>query len=171
MYMAGVVMSDASTTIKAVATDVNCAKPLDLIVTGIDYIQSYSSLECMGLQGRIAYKQIAIRQDSVYPVVYGLLFFFTLLCLSSYCTKAKVIITTVCSLPILIVMSDFLENHFIVNLIYEFPNLDMHTIKMLAVFNSAKWIMFFLAAVLIILFSAWALVKLLRTDRNTSQSH
>jgi len=167
--MAGIVMSGASGKINAVADNSSCSKPLDLIVTGIDYDESYLSLECMGLQGRMAYKQIAVWQDSAYPLVYGSLFFFTLLCLSSYCTKVKIIILACCSLPILTVTSDFLENYFIVKLIDEFPALNADTIKMLSFFNSAKWIIFFVQAVLIVLFSIGALSKFLQTARQVNK--
>jgi hypothetical protein len=163
MYMAGSVMSGASVAINSVAGDSSCSKPLDLIITGIDYNQSYSSLECMGSPGRNVYKEIAIWQDSIYPVVYGLLFFFTLLFLSSYCVRSKGIILSSCLLPVLIVIADFLENHFIVTLIDEFPNLNTGTIRMLSVFNSAKWSLFFLAASLIVFYSGWALFKIVKT--------
>ena len=169
-YMAGVVMSGASATINTAAADSYCSKPLDLCITGIDYHQSYLSLECMGEKGRSAYQQIETRQDVIYPIVYGLLFLFTLLCLSSYCTENKVVIVSCSVLPFVIVASDFLENHFIVKLIGEFPNLNPDTVNKLSVFNSAKWILFFIAGASIIFFAGWSLIKLLKTTSKKVKS-
>lgn len=168
LYMGGVVMSDASERIEAAATDARCAKPLDLNIMGITSRTAYQSLECMGIQGRSIYRQVEMRHDRVYPFAYGILLLFTLFALASFCTKNKLIVLVVSSLPLVIIVADFFENHFIVKLISGFPQVSADTIASLSFFNGAKWLLFFMAAFLILFFLTWSLVKLQRKKGNVS---
>lgn len=160
LYMGGVVMSKASEDIQKSSTDAGCAKPLDLNVAGITLETAHHTLTCMGIQGRRVYRKIEVQQDYIYPFAYGLLLVFTLLALSSYCLKNKAIILSVSGLPLIVIAADFLENHYIIKLISEFPDLNDSTVTSLSVFNGLKWILFFVAAGLIILFVFLSLIKL-----------
>ena len=109
-----------------------------------------------------------MRHDRIYPFAYGILILFTLFALASFCTKKKWIVVVVSSLPLVIIVADFFENHFIVKLISEFPAISTDTIASFSFFNGAKWLLFFVAAFLILFFLAWSLVKLQAKKGNIS---
>jgi hypothetical protein len=163
--MAGVVMSGAASAIQEAALTPGCAVPLDLFMNGLSQQEAFYTLECMGDKGRELYLQTAIRQDSIYPFSYGALLFFTLFLLSSYCTSNKKAIAACCVLPFLIIISDFIENHFIIELIEQFPLIENETVTRFSIFNQLKWKLFFLALGLVLFFASWAIIKLKNKKR------
>ena len=169
VYMAAYVMRGASESIGTVAPDPVCATPFDLQIFCVTQIEAQKTMECFGDEGRKIYRGIASHEDVGYPIAYGLFYAFTLFSLSSFCVGKKGITVVVTLIPLLTVISDLIENHYIIEMIKQFPVLRAETVSSMSLFNSIKWILFFSALVLTLIFSSWSIIIMV-SRRKTANS-
>lgn len=168
MYMAAYVMRGASATIGVVATDPVCAIPFDLQIFGASQGEAQKTMECFGEEGRRIYQGIASHEDVAYPIAYGLFYAFTLFSLSSFCVRKKGITIVVTLIPLIIVISDLIENHYIIEMIKQFPVLRADTVASMSLFNSIKWALLFPTLLLTLIFSIWSVVILVKGRKTTN---
>ena len=155
-------MRGASESIATVAIDPICAIPFDLQIFGVSQTEAQKTMECFGEEGRKIYQGIASHEDVAYPIAYGLFYAFTLFSLSSFCVERKGITLVVTLIPPLIVISDLVENHYIIEMIKQFPTLGAETVASMSLFNSIKWGLFFSTLFLVLIFSIWSVVIIVR---------
>ena len=159
-YFAAVVMPATSKAVLNVSSNPDCVKILDLM-RGAGRQEIIQSFDCLGPEGLTAYKGVETFQDIFYPLVYAAYFCFTLFALSSYCLTNRKLIIAVSLFPVLNLLADFIENHFIVRLILQYPGLNDSTIATFSFISLTKWSLFFVLMSMVVFFALWSLAKLI----------
>lgn len=162
LFMGGYVMTNAIKDIEEVADDASCAQILDLEMGTIKLKTALNHLGCMGEEGREIYKTVAQLHDSIYPISYGLFLMFTIFALASFCFTNRWLNILSALMPLFTVVFDYQENHQIVLLIEQFPDLSQATISKAAFANQLKWIFVFTSIGLMLSYAVIALVKVIR---------
>lgn len=160
-YMAGVVMPGVQHRMESVADDPACSTPLDLMLFGFTDEAAHRSLQCMGEEARPVYRAAELREDAVYPVCYGAFLAFTLWALASFggITRNRGLLVL---LPIIAVAFDYMENHYVVELIDQFPNLEEHTVDMASMGNQMKWSFAMLSMLMVLILAALGGIRVWR---------
>ena len=161
IYMAAVVMPGVQQQMMSVADDPHCAVPLDLMMFGISDEAALTHLACMGETGRAVYRAAELKQDTIYPLFYGAFLAFTLWALASFggITRNRGLLVL---LPIIAVAFDYMENHYIVELIDQFPHLAEGTVDMASMGNQMKWSFAMLSMVMVLILAALGGIRVWR---------
>jgi hypothetical protein len=114
-------------------------KILDITFTGFNPEKAKTFLEAMGEKGRSYYVVMLTREDGLYPIAYGALLMLTLFMLIRnrplHPGRKKLIL----ALPVLIMAADYVENHHIVRLIQQFPEISATTHSVTTIAFVIKW--------------------------------
>jgi len=169
-YMAAVVLPAASARIAAVAANPECAKPFDLYMTGFSAQEASENLVCLGQDGIDVYRNIELREDIWYPMIYALFLGLGIFIFGGYSTNKHGVHVYLSMLPLLTMAVDYGENTFILNLLDQYPAaiLDGDAVRIASVFNQAKWALAFLSMALFAFFGIWALIKRLSQKRKVA---
>jgi hypothetical protein len=165
LFMAIYGMGEASKAIESKAKNATCARPLDLHLLGLNFQEAHLALDCMGNDGRVAYRQIEEREDIFYPISYGLFYAFTIYGLASFLRRKTLWKWIMAAVPLLVMISDFIENRFIVRLIDQFPAIESGVVENMSLLNTLKWSGFFITIALIVMLGILSLVFLLKGNR------
>lgn len=100
--------------------------------------------------------------DSFYPVVYTLLFIITVSWIFKNVNGGRNYLKVLLVLPILIMLVDYLENNYIINLLNNFPKINDTDVLYGSLFTTTKWsLVFFQISVILsgVLLLIWQKVK------------
>jgi len=147
------VMPKGSQRIIDSADDPENAEILDVKRFGFTKAEAFLSLNAMGEEGRKHYVKFHKHEDLAFPIVYGLFLAFTLFLLNRKRIQKRRLMYLIPAVPLLAMMADLVENHHIVLLIRQFPDLDNITVKIAAMANSIKWGSVSLSLIMIALFA------------------
>ena len=170
IFMAAFVMGGASKAINQTAAKPECAVPLDLYKSGASKEQIFTSFDCMGSAARTVYRGIETLQDVIYPLVYSLLFAFTIYCLTGYLSQNKLLISLLTATALPLVIFDYFENFNAVKLVDQFPDLNQETVDSFSTFNQLKWGLAFVCLGIIVLLAVASLWKLVRGKGKPEES-
>jgi len=156
-----VVMPAAQSQMKSASNDAECAQPLDLYYFGFTHADAYRALECLGESGRTLYRKVELREDAVYPISYGLFLSFSLFLLASDggLRRKRWLLAF---LPWMAVAFDFMENHYIVLLIDQFPQLGSDIVRMASIGNQLKWFFAAFSVLLLLWVATVSAIRLMR---------
>jgi hypothetical protein len=167
MYVANVVMPGIQKEVSEAAQDPSCSKALDIMIFGINQESAYSSLSCMGEEGRAIYREAEKTEDTIYPIVYTLFFLFTLFVLGSYLFGKRKFLLVLFIFPLFGMMLDFVENSSIITLIDQYPDLDPGSVWQASLAGSLKWIVAFSNIAMTLIFAIMSLIKFFREKRQS----
>lgn len=162
LFMGGYVMQSVLNDLKAVAEQPECATILDLEIMNVTAEKVEKSLGCMGEQGRAVYLVAATVHDSIYPISYGLFLAFTIYCLASFLGFGRLLVLFLTLVPVVILPFDYVENHYIAQLINQYPDLQPASINGVSTANKLKWILVLVSFALVLGLGGVSLVKLVR---------
>ncbi|GCD76608.1 hypothetical protein JCM31826_00900 [Thermaurantimonas aggregans] len=126
---------------------VNGKNPPDLSI-GISKEKLINFYEIAGQEGRETYANILMRYDLLYPLSYGLFFAYTISLLVRNFRKR--LLSILIFLPLISMLSDFVENAGFILLAYEYPNFDDQLFQIARTAQILKWSMAFASVATII---------------------
>lgn len=100
--------------------------------------------------------------DSFYPVIYTLLFIITICWIFKNVNGGRDYLKVLLVLPIAIMLVDYLENNYIINLLNNFPKINDTDVLYSSLFTTTKWSLVFLQISVILcglLLLIWQKVK------------
>jgi len=133
------IVPNASSKVTKHADDPENAVLLDVHPFWFTEAEAMDALHAMGEQGRQQYIRFHKREDLIFPIVYGLFLSFSLFLLNRKRLQKSILIYLIPAVPLLAMMADLVENHHIVLLTRQFPDLNFVTVKIAAIANAIKW--------------------------------
>ncbi|MBE0661709.1 MAG: hypothetical protein IH597_04500 [Bacteroidales bacterium] len=167
------IVPKASSKVVKHANDPENAELLDVHPFWFTEAEAMRALQAMGEQGRQHYIRFHKREDLLFPFVYGSFLAFSLFLLNRKRFQKHRFIYLIPAVPLLAMMADLVENHHIVLLTGQFPDLNSGTLKIAAIANSIKWSSVSLSLLLIAMFVVIHAVGMFRrndihkSDKNT----
>lgn len=119
----------------------------------------YQLLDQMGEQGRQEYLRFHLTIDLMFPFLYGLFLALTIRILATLVIKRKLPGWLLPGLPLLAMLTDLAENHFLHTLTLQFPDLNPLLVMKASFFNILKWNLVYASALLIVVLLAVFLLK------------
>jgi hypothetical protein len=156
------VVPKGSKTIIDSADDPEKAILLDVHPFWFTKAEALQALQAIGEQGRQQYIRFHKQQDLAFPFVYGSFLAFSLFLLNRKRLQKRKIIYLIPAVPLLAMMADLIENHHIVLLTTQYPDLDHSTLKIAAIANAIKWGSVSLSLLMIVMFTALNIVGMFR---------
>jgi hypothetical protein len=147
------IVPNASSKVTKHANDPENAEILDVKPFGFTEAEAMNALHAMGEQGRQHYIRFHKREDLLFPFVYGSFLAFSLFLLNRKRIQKHKLIYLIPAVPLLAMMADLVENHNIVLLTTQFPDLESGTVKIAAMANAIKWGSVSLSLLMIALFA------------------
>ncbi|WP_196885436.1 hypothetical protein [Aureivirga sp. CE67] len=143
--------------------DEQAHEPIVILDALFDYGKSDvdNLLEAMGEEGRKTYLFMSGIIDSVYPLIYGFLFFFIILNLTKKMENKAYLLAV---LPIIAVFFDYIENKYIIKLINKYPNYTSHDVEITSMLTQGKWIFVFLSVVTILILFLTKIILFLKKE-------
>lgn len=132
------IVPNASSKVIDYACDPENAEILDIKQFGFSKAEAYQALEAMGEEGRGHYVSFHRREDLAFPFVYGLYLTLTVFLLLGRRWKPQ-IRYLILIIPIIAMLADLTENHHVVMLVGEFPDLGRRTLILASSANAIKW--------------------------------
>ena len=114
--------------------------------------------------GRRFYVAFSLIADSLYPLAYGLFFFFLLAWLAYHAWPKYSLHKKIGVLPLVTVTADFLENALLVSLILRFPNEYPGMVRLASAVTSIKWLLVIVLCLVAITLAAVAARRRLATS-------
>lgn len=114
----------------------------------------------MGEEGRATNQFISGVIDMIYPLVYGALFVLLLIKLTSNLVYKN--IKWIISLPILVVIVDYLENFSVLQLLRNFPSITIEQVALASSFTTVKFVFISMTLWAVLLLGVYHLVKKLK---------
>jgi hypothetical protein len=133
------IVPNASSKVAKHADDPENAEILDVKPFWFTEAEAQQALHAMGEKGRKHYIRFHKREDMIFPLVYGSFLAFTLFLLNRKRFQKSKLMYLIPAVPLLAMMADLTENHHIVALTTQFPDLNSNTVKIAAVANAIKW--------------------------------
>jgi hypothetical protein len=126
--------------------------------------EALQALQAMGEQGRQQYIRFHKREDLIFPIVYGSFLALSLFLLNRKRLQKRKLIYLIPAVPLLAMMADLVENHHIVLLTRQFPDLNSVTVKIAAIANAIKWSSVSLSLLLTAMFAVINAVGMFRRN-------
>jgi hypothetical protein len=155
IFFNAVVLSWAGGRIEAISSGVG---PIDLLFSYTPD-QAYEMVEAYGEEGRSFYAAIELTADVIYPLVIFLLFGSLLAYFTSRAFPADSPVQKFVALPVLGLVTDYLENIGIVSALLTYPSRLDTLVQFANVFTMLKWLSAGLTILLIVVGLIALLVK------------
>lgn len=156
---------DKANAMLEVANNFDAYKSLDAHYFGFTVQQAKQTLEALGEQALPQYKHIEEVEDFWYPIGYGILLCLTILLLGWRTTWPKLAILVASCMPLLAMFLDFYENHYIVQLIDQYPNLRNETVQTASKYNIWKWLFVTIACIEVVVL---LIIRLMKKRKRTT---
>lgn len=114
--------------------------------------------------GRRFYVAFSLIADSLYPLAYGLFFYFLLTWLAYYAWPDHYLHQKIGVLPLVTVAADFLENALLVSLVLRFPNEHPGLVRLASTVTSIKWLLVIVLCLVAITLAVFAARRRLTTS-------
>lgn len=147
------IVPNASSKVTKHADDPEKAILLDVHPFWFTKAEALQALQAMGEQGRQQYIRFHKHEDLAFPFVYGSFLSFSLFLLNRKRIQKRRLMYLIPAVPLLAMMADLVENHHIVLLTTQFPDLNHGTVKIAAMANAIKWSSVSLSLLMIAMFA------------------
>lgn len=112
---------------------------VDLQITGYDLAKANSILQEYSPEARIFAAKFGLIADSFYPLVYTWLYLIAFAWILKSSNKNSRLLQLLFVLPLITMLVDFVENHFIGQLMYSFPNITAEQVSIASLLTQTKW--------------------------------
>ncbi len=140
-------------------------------VTPLDLKFSYTpetarqTLQAMGESGRAGYVHFSHMLDTPYPLIYTALFMIIIFLLVKNLWPSSSRLRWLGLMPLAAMVFDFLENHSIISMIHNWPDVSDKMAETSSHFSSLKWSFVGLnAAIILCLLALWAFQRMKRRN-------
>lgn len=132
------VMPEAENRILSASDTPEKVELLDVEVFGFDEEKVHQIMTALGKEGRKQYIRFHRHQDFIFPFTYAFFLSITLFLLAGkrFRSNLPAIITSL--IPLLAMMADFIENHYITLICKQYPDTEPGIIQAASLANSAK---------------------------------